>query len=109
MRATPSSRFLAASMSASVGAVRTAIRANSEDFFQDLADRGQRIELAPGHLVEEAAELRVVRDGLLEVLFRARARDGEDLAGEVARTPIGQQPRLLEVTAVPLDLLPKLP
>src|ERR671932_2915056 len=61
-RATPSSRSRAAWMSASVGAVRTAIALlHLEHLLHDLSHRGQRVELAPLDLAEQPTKLRVLR------------------------------------------------
>src|SRR5205814_8667439 len=73
------------SMSAQPGAVWVA--ANVEDLLQYLSYRAQWIELTAPHLVEEPPQLGVVGDGMLEVRLRTRRRDGEDLAGQVARAP----------------------
>src|SRR5579864_2049081 len=105
-RATPSRRVRAASMSASVGAVFVA--ANVEHLLHDLSDGAQRVELPTLYLVQEPPELGIVGDRAFEVPFRARGGDGEDLAGEVARSPLGELSRRLEVRAVRLDLLPEL-
>src|SRR3954453_12124356 len=67
-RATPARRSRASSMSRTVGAVFVA---NSEHLFHDLAHRGQRIQLAPLHLVEQPSQLGVVGDRVLEVRLRA--------------------------------------
>src|ERR671938_113780 len=100
----PFRRSRAASMSASVGAVRIV---NAEDLVEDLADGAQRVELAPLHLVQQAAQLRVVRHRLLEVLLRARGGDREDLAAQIAAASLLQLAGVLEVAAVQLDLLPQ--
>ena len=96
-RASVPSRARAASMSASVGPVRIAIRLNSEYLLEDLANRRERIELPALHLTEQAGELGIVGDGLLEVRLGPRARDCEDLAREVVRTPFREQPVLLQM------------
>src|SRR4029077_10947180 len=100
-RATPSRRARAASMSGSVGAVSVA--ANSEHLLQDLTNCAQGVELAPLHRVEQPAQLRIVRDSVLEMPLCARGCDGEDLAGEIASPPLLELPRLLEVRAMRFD------
>src|SRR3954469_25971104 len=77
-RATPWRRPRAASISGSVGAV--SVTANSEHLLQDLTNGAQRVEIAALHGVEQAPELRVARDCLLQMLLRAGRGDGEDLA-----------------------------
>src|SRR6266496_684256 len=83
-RATLETRSRASPMSRSVRAVRVA---NSKHLLHDLAYGSQGIELAALHLVEQAAQLRIVGDGVLQVRLRARRGDGEDLAREVAPPP----------------------
>src|ERR671937_1398578 len=58
-RATPSMRARASSMSVSVG---TAVVAKFEHLAQYLAYGGERIELAPLHVVEQATQLGIVFD-----------------------------------------------
>ena len=60
------------------------------------------------HLVEQPLKLGVAGDGLLEVRLRPRARDREDLAGELVGAPFRQEPLVLEVRAMLLDRLPQL-
>src|SRR5215471_4965539 len=81
-----SQRSRASSMSRNVGAVCVA---NPEHLLHDLAHRGQRIELAPLHLVEQPPQLGIVRDGVLEMSLRTRRRDREHLARQVAPAPPG--------------------
>src|SRR5215218_4617189 len=81
-RAIPSIRARAASMSARVGAifVGIAVRVDVEHLLHDLSHRGQRVELPPLDLVEQASKLGVVRDRALQVQLCPRARDREHLA-----------------------------
>src|SRR5713226_1162711 len=60
--ATPTMRSRAARMSATVGAIE------AEYLLENFAYGGEWIELARLHLVEQAAELRIVCDGFLQVL-----------------------------------------
>ena len=55
-----------------------------EDLVQYLLHGAQRVELAPLNLVEQPPQLGVVGDDRLEMALRARRRDREHLAGEVA-------------------------
>src|SRR5439155_20521134 len=102
--ATPSMRSRAARMSASVGPIAVQV----EDLLEDLANRGERVELPRLDLVEQAAELRIVGDGLLEMLLRARRRDREHLAREVLAAARRELALGLEEPAVLGDLLPEL-
>src|SRR5947208_2770102 len=102
----PSSRVRAASMSMSVGAVFVTV--NAEHLLQDLSDCAQRIELPTLYLVEQAPELGIFAHGCLQMPVCPRRGDREHLAGEVARPPLLELPRLLEELAVLLELLPKL-
>src|SRR5688500_1756479 len=93
-RAIPPRRLRAASTSASVGA---AVVGNSIHLLQDLTHGRERVELAGLHLVEQTAQLRLVRDRRLQVRLGPARRDGEDLAGEVpAAAPLQPPPRLQE-------------
>src|SRR3954470_5423947 len=103
-RAIDARRRRASSMSVSVGAVCVA---NSKDLVDDLADRGERVEFAALHLVEQPAQLGIVRDCILEVSLRARRRDGEDLGGEILAAPLLQAVPFLEERPVLEDLLPE--
>src|SRR5919197_3645069 len=94
MRATPCRRRRAASMSASVGTVPVA---NAEHLLHDLANGGQRVELAALHFGQEPSQLRVALDRVLEVRLRPRRRDSEHLAGEVLPPPLLEQALVLEV------------
>ena len=60
------------------------------------------------HLVEQAAQLRIVRDRLLQVGLRAGGCDRENLAREVLAAPCVEKAVRLEVGAVTGDLLPQL-
>src|SRR5712691_10170210 len=84
-RAVPSIRRRAAWMSASLGPV---LVANPEHPLHDLSHGGERVELAPLHLVQQPAQLGVVRDPVLEVRLRPRRGDREHLAGEVPAPPL---------------------
>src|SRR5918999_2465260 len=101
-------RARAASMSASVGAVRVAIGLHPEYLLHDLTNRRERIELAPLHLAEQPPQLGVLGDGVFEMSLGPGARHGEDLAREVARPPLGEGPARLQMTPVPGDPLPQL-
>src|SRR3989442_1156149 len=105
-RATPSRRSRAASISGSPGAV--SVTANVEHLLKDLTNSAQRVELAALHFVEQTPKLRIVRHRMLEMLLRTRGGDGEDLAREIPPPPLLELPRLLEVGAMRLDLLPQL-
>src|SRR5712691_1200720 len=104
-RATPASRSRAALMSASVGAVRAI--AKLEHLLHDLAHGAERVELARLHLVEQPPQLRVVRHCVLEMLLRARGRDGEHLAGQVLAPLLLELAVGVEEGPVLLDLLPE--
>src|SRR5204863_3559789 len=104
--AMPESRCRASWTSASVGAVRSV--AKVEHLLHYLPYRRQRIELALLHFVEQPPQLRIVGDGLLQMCLCPPRRDREHLAGEVLPPPLLEPALLLEVCAVPLDLLPKL-
>src|ERR671932_1263611 len=93
-RATPSSRARAVSMSATVGAVLTAI--DLEDLGEYLLDRRQRIQLALLHLVEDTAQLRIFAHRALEVALRAQRGDREDLAREISPPSRGELALRLE-------------
>src|SRR5947209_5964165 len=92
-------------MSASVGAVPVA---KPEHLLEDLVHRRQRVEPPALHLVEQAPQLRVAGDRLLEMALRARRRDGEYLAREVPPPPLLEAPLRPEIGAVLLDPLPQL-
>src|SRR5947207_7423099 len=100
----PRMRSRASSMSRRVGAV---LVANPEHLLHDLAHRRQGIELAALHFVEEPTQLRVVRDRALEMRLRARGRNCEHLAGEVAPPALVELAAALEERAVLRELLPE--
>src|SRR6187455_790832 len=79
-----------------------------EHLFDDLPYRGQRVELAVGDLVQQAAQLWILGDGVLEVRLRPRGGNREDLAREVPSPPLLQKALALEVGAVLVDLRPEL-
>src|SRR6476620_2533447 len=79
-----------------------------EHLFDDLPYRGQRIELPVGDLVQQAPQLRILGDGVLEVRLRPRGGDREHLAREVPPPPLLQQPIALEVGAMLADPRPEL-
>ena len=83
--------------------------AKLEHLLHDLAHRGQRIELAPLHLVEQAPQLRIVRHRLLEMRLRAARmrRRRPRRRGSCALRSSSCAVRL-EVRAMLLDLLPQL-
>src|SRR5436305_14377345 len=93
-------------MSGSVGAV--AVAANAEHLLQDLSDCTQGIELSTLYLVEQPAQLGIVRHDVLDVRFGPGGCDGEDLTREVARTPLLEPARALEICPVSFELLPQL-
>src|SRR5215210_473895 len=66
-RAMPWRRSRASVMSPTLGAVFVA---NAKHLLHDLADSGQRIELASLHLVEQPPQLGIVGDRVLEVQLR---------------------------------------
>src|SRR5438105_11239329 len=96
--ATPAIRSRAARMSASVGTVLCV--AKLEHPFHDLAHRAERIELARLHLVEQPPQLRIVRDGVLEILLRTSGRDRQHLAGEILAPPLVEHALGLEERSV---------
>src|SRR3954447_151672 len=98
----PKRRCRASWTSASVGAVRSV--AKVEHLLHYLPHCGQRVQLAPLHLVQQASQLRIVGDGLLEMRLRAPRRHREDLARQVLATPLLELPVLLEVRAMLVDL-----
>src|SRR5919201_6920512 len=104
MRARWPMRPRAASISASVGPVRIAIGLNSEHLLEDLADRRQRIELPTLNLAQKPTQLGILGHCLLEVMLRPRARDREDLAGEIAGAAVCEEAACLEIRTVLLDL-----
>src|SRR5712691_13206840 len=77
-----------------------------EHLLHDLADRGQRVELAALHLVEQPAQLGVVGNGVLQMRLRPRRRNCEHLAGQVAPPPRLQLVVLLKEAPMSLQLLP---
>src|SRR5215217_7500088 len=101
----PAIRVRARSTSASVGPCSVF---NSEHLLHDLANGAQGIELAPLHLVEQPAQLRVVFDRPFEMRLRARRRDGEHLTGEIPPPALVEPTVLLEELTVPDDLVPEL-
>src|SRR5579884_1627262 len=92
-------------MSASVGAVAVA---NPEHLLQDLTDRRERVELALLHVLEQAAQLRVLLNLRLQMPPRARRGDAEDLGREVPSPARLELALRLEPRAMLLDLLPEL-
>src|SRR5262249_18749092 len=104
--AMPESRFRASLMSASVGAVGSV--AKVEDLLHYLPHGRQRIELAPLHLVEQAAQLRIVCHSLLEMRLRTPRGDCEHLAREVPAPPLLETALGLEMGSMLLDLGPQL-
>src|SRR5436305_4115624 len=78
-RARPDSRSRAASMSASVGVV---VVANAKDLFEDLTNRGQRVELSCLYLVEEPEQLGALLHRFLQMTSCPRRRDLEHLGSE---------------------------
>src|SRR5213078_3811905 len=104
--AMPESRCRASWTSAGVGAVRSV--AKVEHLLHYLPHRRQRIQLAPLDLVEQAAQLRVVGDGPLQMRLGATRRDREHFAGEVLAPPLLEPAVLFQVRAVLLDLRPEL-
>src|SRR5207237_9361384 len=105
MRATPSSRRRAASMSPSLGAV---LVAKVEDLLNDGVNRRERVELTALDGVQEPPQLGILRDGVLQTCSRPRRGDGEDLAGEVPAAALLESALCLEVRTVLLDPLPEL-
>src|SRR5262245_26155322 len=104
--ANPERRRRAAWTSASVGAVRSV--AKVEHLLHYLPHRGQRIELASLHLVQEPPQLGIAGHRLLEMRLRTTRCDGENLAREVLTPPLLELTLLLEVLPVRLDLGPQL-
>src|SRR3954464_5406158 len=99
MRATPSSRSRARSISGSPGAVRVAI-VDPEHLLEYLPHGGQRVELPRLHLGQKPRQVGVVGARLLEGAARPARRDRERLAGEVRPAPLLELPALLEESAV---------
>src|SRR5580765_4529898 len=97
----PSSRARASWISLTPGAVFVF---KLEHLLHDLPDRAQRVQLAALDLVEQAAQLFVAGNGLLQMRLRARRGDREHLAGEVLPPPLLEQALGLEIGAVLLDL-----
>src|ERR1700746_3536792 len=79
-----------------------------EDLVEDLTDSAERVELTALHLVQQPAQLRIVRDRALQMPLRASGRDREYLAREVAPPPLVEAPGVDEEGAVLADLLPQL-
>jgi len=73
----------------SVGA---AVVANAVHLVEDLPHRRERVELARLHLVQEASELRLVGDRLLQMGLGPARREGEDLAREVLPPALVEEP-----------------
>src|ERR1700751_2176558 len=103
----PPSRWRACSISGRPGAAVVAI-VDPEDLLEYLSHRRQRVELTRLHFREQAPQLGVVCDRLLEVAARPARRDREPLAREVRPPPRLELPALLEVRAVLGHLLPQL-
>src|SRR6266511_4838131 len=93
-------------MSASVGAVRCV--ANFENPLHYLAYRRQWVQLAPLDLVQQAPELRIVGDRLLEVCLRPPGCDREHLARQVLPPSLLEPAVGLEMRTVLLGLRPQL-
>src|SRR3989442_15454745 len=92
-------------MSASVGAIRIA---KLERLLHDLLHGRQRVELSPLHLVQQAPQLRIVRDSPLEMSFGATGCDGEPLTSQILAPTRLELPLRLQMRTVRLDLLPEL-
>src|SRR5919197_1324568 len=73
-----------------------------------LPHRGERVKLPALDLVQQAPQLGVAGDRLLEVRPRAGGGDREHLTGQVLPSPLLEPPVGLEERAVLLDLLPQL-
>src|SRR3954451_17780005 len=102
----PKRRCRASWTSASVGAVRSV--AKVKHLLHYLPHCRQRVQLAPLHLVQQASQLRVAGNGLLQMHLRAAGRHREDLTGQVLPAPLLELTVLLEVRAMLLDLRPQL-
>src|SRR5215210_4210928 len=102
----PARRPRASWMSASVGAISVVI--DLEHLLEYLPYRSEGVELAALHLVEQAPELRVVGDRLLQVRLRPRGGDGEDLSGEILAPPGVEEAFCLEVRTMLGDPVPEL-
>src|SRR4051794_26302943 len=103
-RAYPAMRSRAALMSVRVGLV---VVANAKHLLEDLTNRGQRIEPACLHVVQEPPQLRIVLDGVLQVASCPRRGDLEHLLREVRASPALELALCLEPGAVLRDLLPE--
>src|SRR5438105_15249272 len=105
MRATPSSRRRAASISPSLGAV---LVAKVEDLLNDGVNRRERVELTALDGVQEPPQLGILRDGVLQTCSRPRRGDGEDLAGEVPAATLLESALCLALRTVLLAPPPQL-
>src|SRR5579862_1258938 len=97
-------RSRAAWMSESVGVV---LVAKVEYLPKDRTHGGERVELSALDRVEEAAQLGIGGDDVLEMPPGAGRRDREYLRGEMLRPALLQQPRRLEMGAMRRDFLPE--
>src|SRR5215203_5622801 len=105
-RATPAIRSRASRMSAAVGAISVSF--NLEHPHHYFPDRRQGIELPPLHLVEQAAQLRVVGHCPLQVGLGAGGCDRENLARQILAPPCVKEAVRLEVCPMTGDLFPQL-
>src|SRR3954447_4595889 len=97
----PSSRACASWISLRPGAVFVF---KLEHLLHDLPNRAQGVELAALHLVEQAPQLRIIRDRPLQMRLRPGRGDREHLAGEILPAALVEQAPRLEEGAVLLDL-----
>src|SRR5438445_3144218 len=93
-------------MSASVGAICSV--AKLEHLLHDLLHRGQRVELPPLHLVQDAPQLRVVLNRTLEMRLGTTGCNREHLTGEILAPALLEAPLRLQVSTMLLDLAPEL-
>src|SRR5437660_4600708 len=80
---------------------------NVKHLVEDLTDGRERVELPALHLVEQAPQLGIVGDRVLEMRLRPGGRDREHLAGEVAAATLVQLTGFLEMRAVRGDRVPQ--
>src|SRR4051812_13719681 len=109
-------RSRAAWMSARLGpvfvaigvAARVGLVGEVEHGLEDGMHRGERIELTPFDAVQEAPQLGIVGDRVLQMPARAGGGDREDLGGQVAAPSLVERAIALEPFTVRRDRLPKL-
>src|SRR5687767_7429730 len=101
----PVRRSRAASTSASVGAVSVA---KLEHLLHDLPYGCQWVQFSPLDLVQEPTQLWIALHSPLEVRFCPSGSDRVHLSGEVPAAPLLEEPLVVEMPAVCLDLRPQI-